>query len=780
MKRKLIGCAAAVVMCFGTLAPAGTGHAAETGVQVTLPSFSVSLNGHYVDNASREYPLLVYKDITYFPMTWYDSRLLGLEANWSPDSGLRIAQEPVASSYEPYRADRRNASVYTATVQDTTIAINGRSIDNSKEPYPLLSFRDVTYFPLTWRFAHDEFGWEYDWDAVKGLAIRSHNPQLLDADLPADASRNDVALYKGYLYYAETDGTRNRIVRAPVQQPANKETIYTFPIDSAYGLQAAVSFQLREDGLWLIYHSGGATMGHDAFVHIDDNGTAEERHSGYLDFKATPSGTLIVQMGNPPHEGNLSLVPPGQPGNAGKSIGSPELLYGRHVTVYQSSVGVGNDYSTSVVGNVVYVLGSRYSSVPGDDRNKIYAIDLQTNETNKIVNAEVSRFRVEGDKLYYVKDEDNALYVSRLDGTNERQLSDHPVAWFAETDGSVLYTSSVEDGNYRLYRVDESRNDPVVVEAPLRSVRLVNGKLVGLLDEHDDDGAVVLDGAGRLLLTITDPVARVYASDDAIVWAASDKIMRLTALPSVGVEPIDAYVNLSANTDVYETASARSPVVAAIAPQAVHAFEKWGDWYHIRSEWLGDCWIEVRDTNGAAATNPDSGAGAYQPPVFVPLRAMDGSWAFEHQYSEVAFNIVYSTGVTIAPNLTYPRISEGTVKLGEPIAFHVSMINRAVESTATVIGHDLEIQVFDHGRLLWRGKVPAAANIPLGKLATMGTELQWDQKDADGQSVPAGQYEVYLRTPANIAYTVEGKEGSFTEHIDHMADKTLGGWFTIQ
>ena len=79
--------------------------------------------------------------------------------------------------YVPFRAvfEGMNATVdyaaetstITATKGDTTvqfvigntdITVNGKTINNDEEPYPLLVFRDVTYFPLTWRFAVDEFG----------------------------------------------------------------------------------------------------------------------------------------------------------------------------------------------------------------------------------------------------------------------------------------------------------------------------------------------------------------------------------------------------------------------------------------------------------------------------------------------------------------------------------------------------------------------------------------------------------------------------------------------
>jgi hypothetical protein len=57
--------------------------ASPAKVAVTLPAFAVELNEVKIDNTYNQYPLIVYKDITYFPMTFYDSRLMGLETEWS-------------------------------------------------------------------------------------------------------------------------------------------------------------------------------------------------------------------------------------------------------------------------------------------------------------------------------------------------------------------------------------------------------------------------------------------------------------------------------------------------------------------------------------------------------------------------------------------------------------------------------------------------------------------------------------------------------------------------
>ena len=51
-------------------------------VTVTLPTFAVTLNDTKIDSAHSEYPLIVYRDITYFPMTYHASRFLHLKSNW--------------------------------------------------------------------------------------------------------------------------------------------------------------------------------------------------------------------------------------------------------------------------------------------------------------------------------------------------------------------------------------------------------------------------------------------------------------------------------------------------------------------------------------------------------------------------------------------------------------------------------------------------------------------------------------------------------------------------
>lgn len=148
-------------------------------VETTIPSFPVALNELKFNNNDQEkYPLLVYRNITYFPMTYYQSNLLNLNTSWTAECGLIIqkgnSEMPKEFSYETPSSEK-NSKTLTATIIDSKVTVNGKVIDNTKESYPLLLFRDVTYFPLTWRFAVEEFGWKYTFDTKAGLNIRSDN-----------------------------------------------------------------------------------------------------------------------------------------------------------------------------------------------------------------------------------------------------------------------------------------------------------------------------------------------------------------------------------------------------------------------------------------------------------------------------------------------------------------------------------------------------------------------------------------------------------------------------
>ncbi len=169
-----------------TAAAAPAAFASES-VRVTVPGFKVTLNGKEMDNKNSEYPLIVYKDITYMPMTWNLNQFMGLKSRFG-DRERYIGNHKTAfyagncaartSELEEDKAKTPNTKkYYTAVIPEYAIFVNDpyTELDNSAEEYPLLNFRNVTYFPLTWRFAHDMFDWEYSFTAENGLVLDSRN-----------------------------------------------------------------------------------------------------------------------------------------------------------------------------------------------------------------------------------------------------------------------------------------------------------------------------------------------------------------------------------------------------------------------------------------------------------------------------------------------------------------------------------------------------------------------------------------------------------------------------
>lgn len=151
-------------------------------IQVNIPTFNVILNGQVMENLYNQYPLIVYKDITYFPMAYDYASFLGMKSNWYDTKKVLFVGIANDSSKELkiYRRKVANKRTYSVTVPTYSIAVNTvfprKFLNNSNEEYPVLNFRNVTYFPLTWRFAVDEFGWDYSWNTKNGLIINSTKP----------------------------------------------------------------------------------------------------------------------------------------------------------------------------------------------------------------------------------------------------------------------------------------------------------------------------------------------------------------------------------------------------------------------------------------------------------------------------------------------------------------------------------------------------------------------------------------------------------------------------
>lgn len=151
--------------------------------KVIVPGYPFVINGTSIDFKNSQYPVISYNDITYFPMTWHYCRMLGVTTDWSNETGLRVEKANASAQPIEYeKADNNSEWNLYAVLPEYDIFVNGKKIENKNEEYPLLNFRNVTYFPLTWDFIINEFGWNYTFDSENGLVINSAEENEVNLD----------------------------------------------------------------------------------------------------------------------------------------------------------------------------------------------------------------------------------------------------------------------------------------------------------------------------------------------------------------------------------------------------------------------------------------------------------------------------------------------------------------------------------------------------------------------------------------------------------------------
>lgn len=149
-------------------------HAHGSGTkEARIVDSPIFINGVLINNVNSTYPLLTYHDIVYIPLTWNYSRWMGLSVQWEERAGLTISRSGQMNSYV---ADENTIQDMTRPVPialpDYPVFVNGKAVaQDADEDWPLFNANGVTYFPLTWSFAVEEFGWNYNWSEEEGLQI---------------------------------------------------------------------------------------------------------------------------------------------------------------------------------------------------------------------------------------------------------------------------------------------------------------------------------------------------------------------------------------------------------------------------------------------------------------------------------------------------------------------------------------------------------------------------------------------------------------------------------
>lgn len=176
MKKQVI-----IIFALLLLLPLGV-FAENNEITVTIANYDVTIDGQKLNIAESQYPILVYQEITYIPMTTDILKGTGLKLHFSSEEGLKIDRKNFKSSFKQGFLDSENVlgSIKKARIVTYPIELNGRLIDNIHEEYPILSYKGIAYLPLTTYFAENELNWKLTWDAVKGLDIQVITPKVYE------------------------------------------------------------------------------------------------------------------------------------------------------------------------------------------------------------------------------------------------------------------------------------------------------------------------------------------------------------------------------------------------------------------------------------------------------------------------------------------------------------------------------------------------------------------------------------------------------------------------
>lgn len=462
---------------------------ADTKVNATLPKFKVTLNGTELDNTYRQYPLITYKGITYFPMTYYDCRYLGLETTWDAVKGLGINKLQVSAPYNSYTQKVKNSNTQTASIPKFNISLNNKTIDNSKEEYPLLIFRDVTYFPMTWKFCVDEFGWKYNFDVKNGLVIKSSNPVVEKIKL-VNSSGNFIATDKYYVY----QGTDGLIYRAPIDNTSK----FSLADEKIEKEELYPQFYKSNGEFMMANRVGTASIGGVMYYTINDDGTLSEPE--YV------RDTLVR------YDNLMVTITYGSVGPIFYTLNVYDITNGKEfIRSYPDNKGYGAIYferDITIIERYIYYSAS-YGKYDHDKNQYVYMkkglfkSNIDTGEEIQLIDKYVQNFQINGQDIYYMQNDQ--LYKTDIENTTTPIIlaNGNQISSFSVIDGNIFY---VEKNSELLYFNTDKKS--LVESKKVSDLSIIDSYVVSEFrkDNYNPKGFAIYDNKGSLVFKSEDDV----------------------------------------------------------------------------------------------------------------------------------------------------------------------------------------------------------------------------------------------------------------------------------
>ncbi|MDO4719461.1 MAG: hypothetical protein Q4A78_02255 [Peptostreptococcaceae bacterium] len=391
--------------------------------RAALPDFAVRLNGREYRSERSKYPLFVYKNITYLPATYYTMRYLGIETAYENGS-LYLSRPNISGSFDDYPAIGKNPKTFQVRRAQSKLFVHGDEIAAGE--YPILSFRDVMYLPLTWELIHDRLEMEYSFGSG-GLEIRSSSLRTEEMSPPV------VSLPKGNPSIRPeeeirvdpvSDGRRiwmkegQRIFSSDLQGTDHRK-VYDF---GERKISAIESFQVENGIFRLIYSEGDALTGYDRTL-LEADGQGRLREISLSDFfwKKGQEAEYIYGSDSP---GVLVQMK----GKAEENIGDPAYIYGNGLKLDRKK-----PYRPDSFGEYkdkIYLMAQK------DKGLHIVSVDKKTKKTKVVVDMDVHGFVMDKYLICFWTEQGIHFYnIDHIDTTDTLKLEPGKHKLYCRVDG---------------------------------------------------------------------------------------------------------------------------------------------------------------------------------------------------------------------------------------------------------------------------------------------------------------------------------------------------------
>ena len=177
-------------------------------VDIHLPTFNIYVNEVKVENDYKKYPFIVYKGITYFPLTYDDAKFMGWNLKWIKKTRELhvVSTEQVNYQWEEYKQVKgktKNKKIMKAKTPEFKIKFGEKYLPKTIGKYPVLVYNHVTYIPLVYDYNYEDSCMSFVFSKEKGLEIT--RPEALHLDI---FKKNTFNFDNGSITYYENSNVQ--------------------------------------------------------------------------------------------------------------------------------------------------------------------------------------------------------------------------------------------------------------------------------------------------------------------------------------------------------------------------------------------------------------------------------------------------------------------------------------------------------------------------------------------------------------------------------------------